>query len=59
MGGVGGGIREDSPQGYFILSKDAKLGIAHLNNKIGLDGFEEVALNALESTQVMIVSVNN
>lgn len=35
------------------------LGIAHIGDKIGLDGFEEVALIALEGTQVMILGVNN
>ncbi len=35
------------------------LGIARLGNKVGLDGFEKVALIALESTQVMILSLNN
>jgi hypothetical protein len=35
------------------------LGIARLGDKVGLDGFEEVALIALEGTQVVIPGVNN
>ena len=36
-----------------------KFGVACLSDKVRLDGFEEVALIALEGTQVMILSVNN
>ncbi len=36
-----------------------EFGVACLGDKVGLDGFEEVALIALESTQVMILSLNN
>jgi hypothetical protein len=36
-----------------------ELGVAHLSDKIGLDGFEEVALIAFQGTQVVILGVNN
>jgi hypothetical protein len=37
----------------------AELGVAHLSGKIGLDGFEEVALIAFEGTQGVILGVND
>ena len=46
---IKGGAEADDP---LLKSPMAftKLGIARLGNKVGLDGFEEVALIALEST---------
>ena len=55
---IEGGAEADDP---LLKSPMAftNLGIARLGNKVGLDGFEKVALIALESTQVMILSLNN
>jgi len=53
-----GGAEADDP---LLKSPMAltDLGVACLGDKVGLDGFEEVALIALEGTQVVIPGVNN
>jgi hypothetical protein len=55
---IKGGAEADDP---LLKSPMAftEFGVACLGDKVGLDGFEEVALIALESTQVMILSLNN